>query len=216
MEFENIKNKILIENQYFGCVSYYSSLYKFSNILIEQCESWQKMSFRNRCMILGANGLIDLTVPLQNGREQKKMIRDVKIDNHSLWQKQHWRSISSCYGKSAFFEFYKDWLESFYEKKFVYLFDMDLEILFWLKSLLKIKAEIEMTDSFIKEYPEDTIDLRNKWLPKNFQSSSNNIHYNQVFETRNGFQPNLSVLDILFCEGPNAKSILSANNSAFR
>ncbi|MDE3144336.1 MAG: WbqC family protein [Bacteroidota bacterium] len=210
-----MKYKILIENQYFGCVNYYSNLYKFSNILIEQYESWQKMSFRNRCVILGANGLIDLTVPLENGREQKKMIRDVKIDNHTLWQKQHWRSISSCYGKSAFFEFYKDWLESFYEKKFVYLFDMDLEILFWLKSLLKIKAEIEMTDSFIKKYQEDIVDLRNKWLPKNFQSSPNKICYNQVFEAKQAFQPNLSILDILFCEGPNAKNILSDNNVVF-
>lgn len=215
MEFENIKYKILVENQYFGCINYYSSLYKFSNALIEQYESWRKMSFRNRCVILGANGLIDLTVPLENGRDQKKLIKDVKIDNSSAWQKQHWRSISSCYGKSAFFEFYKDRLEAFYKKKFIYLFDMNLEILFWLKSILKIEAEIAMTDSFIKIYPAAIIDLRNKWLPKNYQSSSHQIFYNQVFETKNKFQPNLSILDILFCEGPNAKNILADNNPVF-
>lgn len=215
MLLERNNNKILIENQYFGCVNYYSSLYKFSNILIEQYESWQKMSFRNRSVILGVNGLIDLTVPLENGRDQKKLIRDVKIDNLSLWQKQHWRSVSSCYGKSPFFEFYKDWLESFYEKKFIYLFDMNLEILFWLKDILKIRAEILLTDSFIKNYPEDFVDLRNKWLPKNFQSAKNNICYNQVFEAKHEFQSNLSVLDILFCEGPNAKNILSSSNSSF-
>ncbi len=215
MNLEKQKYNIIIENQYFGCVNYYLSLYKFSNILIEQYESWQKMSFRNRCVILGANGLIDLTVPLENGREQKKTIKEVKIDNSALWQKQHWRSISSCYGKAAFFEFYKDWLETFYEKKFIYLFDMNLEILFWLKSCLKIKGEILMTDCFIKNYPVDIVDIRNKWLPKNFQSAKDFISYNQVFENKLEFQPNLSILDILFCEGSNAKNILASNKPLF-
>ena len=212
---DDVKYNIIVENQYFGCVDYYFNLFKFSNVLIEQYESWQKMSFRNRCVILGANGLIDLTVPLENGRDQKKTIKEVKIDNHALWQKQHWRSISSAYGKSPFFEFYKDWLEAFYEKRFVYLFDMNLEILFWVKACLKMKGEILLTDTFIKSYPENITDLRNRWLPKNYQMNENTILYDQVFKNKHAFKPNLSILDLLCCEGPNAKDILSSSSLSF-
>ena len=187
-----IKNRTLIvENQYFGCIEYYLSLYKYSNIKIEQCESWQKMSFRNRCVILGANGLINLTIPLENGRDQKCLLRDVKINNQDEWQKQHWRSIFSSYGKSPFFEFYSDWLEIFYQKKFIYLFDLNLEILFWLKQSLKISGNIELTDTFENSYPDNFSDCRNEWLPKNFQSNTFHVKYSQVFEGKWKFQNNL-------------------------
>ena len=212
MNYTKINNSLIIENQYFGCVNYYLSLYKFSNITIEQYESWQKMSFRNRSVILGANGLINLTIPLENGRDQKCLIKEVKINNREDWQKQHWRSIFSSYGNSPFFEFYRDWLESFFQKKQFYLFDMNLEILFWLKARLKIPGEIRLSDSFVKEYPEGAIDLRNRWLPKNFQEGEGPILYNQVFEEKTGFQPNLSILDLLFNCGPDLKSFTSNNN----
>ena len=155
MNTHNNINSLIIENQYFGCVDYYLSLFKFSNIIIEQYESWQKMSFRNRCVIQGANGMINLTIPLENGRDQKCLIKEVKINNREDWQKQHLRSIFSSYGKSPFFEFYRDWLESFYQKKQSYLFDMNLEILFWLKDRLKIQGAISLSDTFAKEYPEE-------------------------------------------------------------
>ena len=162
MNINQINSNLIIENQYFGCINYYLMLYKYSNIGIEQYESWQKMSFRNRCVILGTNGLIHLTVPLENGRDQKCLIKEVRINNRDAWQKQHWRSIFSCYGKSPFFEFYRDWVELFYQKKHTYVFDMNLEILFWLKERLKIQGLISLTDSFLKEYPTDITDLRNR------------------------------------------------------
>ncbi len=209
MNTHNNINSLIIENQYFGCVDYYLSLFKFSNIIIEQYESWQKMSFRNRCVIQGANGMINLTIPLENGRDQKCLIKEVKINNREDWQKQHLRSIFSSYGKSPFFEFYRDWLESFYQKKQSYLFDMNLEILFWLKDRLKIQGAISLSDTFAKEYPEEVADLRNRWLPKNFQEGKGQIRYNQVFEEKLGFQPNLSILDLLFNCGPDLKSYTS-------
>jgi hypothetical protein len=199
---------LIIENQYFGCIEYYFSLYKFSNIKIEQFETWQKMSFRNRCVILGANGLINLTIPLENGRDQKRLIRDVKINNLDTWQKQHWRSIFSSYGKSPFFEYYRDFLETFYAKKYVYLFDMNLDLLFWLQQKLKIEGKIELTASFQKSYAQDYADYRNKWLPNNFQSGPFSVKYQQVFEEKWGFQPNLSILDYMFNAGPDLKSAL--------
>ena len=209
MNVNKINNSLIIENQYFGCINYYLMLFKYSNIRIEQYENWQKMSFRNRCVILGANGLINLTVPLENGRDQKCLIKEVRINNRDAWQKQHWRSIFSCYGKSPFFEFYRDWVELFYQKKHTYLFDMNLEALFLLRDRLKISGTISFTGSYSENSGPDINDCRNKWLPKNFQEGKEWIRYNQVFEHKFGFQPNLSILDFLFNCGPDFRSYAS-------
>jgi hypothetical protein len=208
MEFNSNIKSLIIENQYFGCVNYYSNLFSVSNILIEQCESYQKAGFRNRCIIAGANGLINLTVPLENGREQKKLIKEVKISNRDNWQQQHWRSIFSCYGNSPFFEFYRDWLELFYKKEFLWLFDMNLEVLFWIKKVLAIPGDISLSESFVNNYTANIADIRNQWQPKNFQQKEASIKYVQVFEDKIGFRSNLSILDILFCEGPRASQLL--------
>lgn len=205
------KSSLIIENQYFGCVNYYSGLFSASNIVIEQCESYQKAGFRNRCVVAGANGLIHLTVPLENGRDQKCLIKEVKIANRDNWQQQHWRTIFSCYGNAPFFEFYRDWLELFYNREFVWLFDMNLEILFWVKKVLAIPGAVALSDGFIKSYPDNMSDYRNRWLPKNFQQEESFIKYAQVFEDKIGFRSNLSILDILFCEGPQAKQLLTGS-----
>jgi hypothetical protein len=215
MEFNSNIKSLIIENQYFGCVNYYSNLFSVSNILIEQCESYQKASFRNRCIIAGANGLINLTVPLENGREQKKLIKEVKISNRDNWQQQHWRSIFSCYGNSPFFEFYRDWLELFYKKEFLWLFDMNLEVLFWIKKVLAIPGKISLSEAFFKDYPANMSDHRNIWQPKNFQQKEVPIKYVQVFEDKIGFQKNLSILDILFCEGPRSGQLLKESALLF-
>src|SRR5471030_1767343 len=118
MKSQLINSKIIIENQYFMNIDCIYQLFKFSNVEIEQYECYQKMSFRNRCMMAGANGLIQLSVPLENGRGQKCPVRDVRINYAENWQKQHWRTLFSCYGNAPFFEFYRDWLEAFYQKEF--------------------------------------------------------------------------------------------------
>ena len=99
--------KLIIESQSFYPVIFYKNSSQFSYILFDQYESYQKMSFRNRFMIAGANGIISLTVPLENGREQKRLMKDVRISNAHSWQKQHWKTIESCYNKSPWFEFYR-------------------------------------------------------------------------------------------------------------
>ena len=208
-------NSLIIENQYFGCVNYYSSLFSGLNIVIEQCETYQKAGFRNRCILAGSNGLINLTVPLENGRDQKCSVKEVRISKRNSWQQQHWRTIFSCYGNSPFFEFYSDWLEGFYQKEFLWLFDMNLEVLFWLKKVLVIPGDISFSETFIKECPANMADLRNQWVPKNFQQKDSSIKYAQVFEEKIGFQPNLSILDILFCEGPQSSQLLKAGISHF-
>ena len=204
---------LIIDCQYFGSINYINTLFKFSNIIIEQYESYQKMSFRNRCMIAGSNGVINLSVPLENGRSQKGLMKDVKISHSTNWRVQHWRSIESAYSRSPYFEFYRDGIWELLEKAEIFLLDLNLKILDWLKKLLKLQATISLTDDYRKIYSNDIIDMRNHFLPKNLQIHHLGFHYTQVFEDRNGFIPNLSILDLLFCCGPDANSLLIDNKS---
>src|SRR5271154_2541688 len=109
------------EPQYFPATIFYKNLYCCSNIVFDQYESYQKMSFRNRCIIAGANGTITLSIPLQDGRSQKTLMKDVRIAGTGKWQGDHWKSIVSCYNKSPWFEFYKDELQALFKKPFVFL-----------------------------------------------------------------------------------------------
>ena len=194
--------KIIIENQYFGTINYINTLFQFSNVEIEQYESWQKMSFRNRCMVAGSNGLVHLSVPLESGRSQKGLVKDVRISYSDDWQTRHLRTIESCYNRAPFFEFYRDGVWRLLEKKEAFLFDLNLSILEWLKGVLKVPATITLTDTYQKTLPEHTLDLRNYSLPKNYQAQPMGFRYTQVFEDRIGFMSNLSILDLLFCSGP--------------
>ena len=159
-------NSLIIDCQYFGTINYIKILFEHSNILIEQYESYQKMSFRNRCMIAGSNGVINLSVPLENGRSQKGLTRDVKISYSTNWQVQHWRSIESAYNRSPYFEFYRDGVWGLLQKEEAFLLDLNLKTLDWLKKALKLPVTISLTDAYRKVYPIDTIDKRNQFLPK--------------------------------------------------
>lgn len=204
-------SKLVVEYQYFGSINYIKTLFQFSNINFEVCESFQKMSFRNRMVLAGSNGLVHLSVPLEKGRDQKQLLKDVRISYTLPWQLQHWRTIESCYNRSPFFEYYRDWLEPFYQRRPVFLLDMNRDLTAWLVKQLKLTARLSETTGFLPVYPAEVTDFRSKWLPRNFQESSTNIHYQQVFADRIGFQPNLSILDLLFCEGPNSPNLLSGN-----
>ena len=213
MEF--INKTLLIDIQYFGTINYINTLFQNSNIIIEQYESFQKMSFRNRCVVAGSNGLINLSVPLEKGRGQKELMKDVRISHSTNWRQQHLRTIESCYSRSPFFEFYRDTVWKLLEKPEIYLLDQNLKILQWLKKVFKYKVDISVTEEYLKNYPEDMIDKRNYFLPKNQLTDPFTIRYTQVFEDRIGFIPNLSILDLLFCSGPEAISILADNKLTF-
>ena len=177
---------------------------------IEQYDAWQKMSFRNRCIIAGANGLLHLSIPVEGGRHSNKMIREVKIDNSHRWQSLHWRSIISACNRSPWFEFYKDEMEVFYHTKYTWLWDWNLGLLHWTLKKLWVDVAISFTESWQKDYPPgEFLDMRGRVLPKNFESFAQSCPvYKQVFEDRLGFKANLSIIDLLFCEGPNAARLL--------
>ncbi|BAV06238.1 WbqC family protein [Filimonas lacunae] len=172
----------------------------------EACENFQKNSFRNRCVVAGSNGVINLSVPLVNGRDQKVLYKQLKIDHTQNWQVQHWRTITSCYQKAPFFEYFAPGVESLLTKQHEYLFEANLEIITWLKKVCKLKVTIGETSDYVPEYTGDGItDARNAIRPNNYQQSPELVSpYYQMFEDRIGYQPNLSILDLLFCAGPTA------------
>lgn len=204
----NISNSYIIESQYFGQVNWYKLLFEISNIEIAQYEAYPKTSFRNRTIISGSNGLIVLSVPLQKGRIQKSQTRDVKISYDQDWQEQHWRSIVSCYGKSPFFEYYQDSLKTLFQKKQEYLLDLNWVTQEWALKQLKSKLIPPFALAQEIDFKQTETDFRDKFKPNNFQMVQNQVNYPQVFEDRIGFQPNLSILDLLSCMGPASKTLL--------
>lgn len=200
---------LIIENQCFPCIDYMKKLIVNTHVKIELCESFQKMSFRNRFIISGPNGLQSLTIPIKGGREQKTAIKDVLIDNSTNLKLKHWKSLLSIYSKAPFFEFYEVELRELLFSEEEFLFQFNIKILNWLCNSLKISSIIQFTEDFIVEYKND-VDCRNHFLPRSFQLNSENWkpRYAQVFEDRIGFQPNLSIIDLLFSEGPNSINLL--------
>jgi hypothetical protein len=163
-------------------------------------------------MIPAANGVCSLSVPLVGGRENSLLMKDVKIDNSVNWQLRHWRTITSSYGRSPWFEFYRDDLERIYSGSFTFLADWDHELLRWTFASLALEVHMEVLESEPEKGSENTIlNLRNKILPKNFQDVEiiNGLpSYAQVFQDKIGFQPNMSIIDLIFCEGRNARGLL--------
>lgn len=206
----NNNDTLLIENQYFPVVNWFKYSFEKKYIILSACETYQKMSFRNRSVICGSNGLINLSVPIQDGRNQRAPFKDIKIAYRDNWQANHWRGIVSCYNKSPFFDYYRHGLENLFHQKHTYLFDLNLETLQWLKKVLHFQADIIVAKAEkMAAYQNIAEDATNRWLPKNFQEEVNAaIRYAQVFEDRIGFQPNVSILDLLFNMGPAADKLL--------
>ncbi len=188
----------------------FSILYKKTNIVFEQCEYYQKGSFRNRCLVAGSSSVVSLTVPLVKGRYQRTPITEVRIDNSVRWQERHWRTLESCYRKAPWFDHYAPGLEEMYRTRYELLAYWDLDLFHWVLSWLNWNKPVNLTGQFLPSYADPgTLDLRSRILPRTytrFPSTS----YQQVFSDRTGFLPNLSIIDLLFCMGTQATSYLAA------
>ena len=165
------------------------------------------MSFRNRCRIAGADGPIDLSIPLVHGRDQKTIMKDVRISDRQPWQAQHWKTIVSCYSRSPWFEFYRDELEEIYKKRFDFLLDWNRVCFEWSLRTLGLSIPVTLTEGYRKVYAAgEGEDWRGKIMPKDGAGAPSGavLKYHQVFEERTGFIPHLSILDLLCCEGKEA------------
>ena len=197
---------LIADLQYLPPVIFFIHLSNSSHCTLDQYEHFQKMSFMNRCTVMGGNGPIALSVPLAGGRNQKTVMKEVKILNKESWQARHWKTITSCYNKSPWLDHYRDSLEVLYVRRFDYLIDWNLACFEWICDKLAIKTSYSLTSGFVKEYDEgDYDDLRGKMVPATMNDYYPDVaRYPQVFEDRFGFVPNLSVLDYLFCAGPHS------------
>jgi len=196
--------KIVSSFQAFPGISWWVAAVKADTILLDAGEYFQKMSYRNRYRITGSNNSILLSVPLVDGRNQRIPMGEVRIHNGERWQTQHWRSLVSVYKRAPFFDHYEDSLRPLFDATYSKLIDFDRESVLWVKRQLKLDMTIEETDTFINQYPSEVRDLRFgktklEYFPK----------YYQVFEDRIGFLPDMSILDLLFSEGPAAARLLS-------
>jgi hypothetical protein len=202
---------ILLSTAYFAPIRYFSKLAAYPETYIEQHENFIKQTYRNRTVILGANGPIPLIVPVEKGRGKKIMIKDLRIAYDEEWQRNHWRTIFSGYNSSPFFEYYADDIEPFFRKKHEFLFDFNLKITETLIELLELETELELSEDFEK-VPETCLNFREQISPKTHLIEADPYFmaqpYTQVFSEKFGFVPDLSILDLLFNEGPSAGSVL--------
>lgn len=182
-----------------------------NEVCFDEAEHFVKMTYRNRYYISGSNGLVQLSIPLQHGRDQRTAMRDLSISTHERWQVQHWRTLFSVYNRSPFFEYYAPSLEELFLNKYQCLTDFNLATVRWLKEQLKFRFGITNAVEYVKQY-ENVFDMRVGFKPGVEKSIINaGPAYYQVFADRTGFLPNLSMLDLLFAEGPSAAVWLNNN-----
>ncbi len=192
---------------YLPPIDYFSKLIDHkTNVIIENAEHFQKQTYRNRATIHSPNGKLDLIVPVLKGSKNHTKVKEVRISYDFNWQRLHWMSLQTCYRSSAYFEFYEDDLAVFYEKKWGFLFDYNEQLLALLLKFLKLTIPFKYTDEFKSEH-EELLDFRNRIHPKRNCSNELNTYF-QVFEERNGFLPNLSIVDLLFNQGPQSNKYL--------
>ena len=192
------ENIVLLECENFPCIAWYKMFLRNENIQIEQHEYFVRKSFRNRTVIAGPNGLITLSIPLKGGRNQKNVMRDIEISYDENWQTVHWKTIESCYRRSPYFEYYAEDIKMLFEKKHHFLVDYNIQCLQLVNQLLQVKKELVLTEKYEK-IPIDTwVDARNVFDENTDMQLPS---YIQVFQDRIGFKSNLSILDMLFCDG---------------
>ena len=195
----------LIYPTYFPNIAHLWAVINADSIHLEVSDNYQKQSYRNRTEIYGANGKLALTVPVSYTQKNRQLYKDVKIANEEQWQLLHLKSLQSAYSMSPFFEFYIDDLMPLFEKQFDYILDFNLTCFEILTNSLQLNTQPIQTTAFEKE-PIDKIDYRN--LVKRNSEVKTLEHYTQVFTEKHGFIPNLSILDLLFNEGPNTELYL--------
>jgi hypothetical protein len=186
---------------YFPPVSWIREALTADHIFIEAWETYPKQTYRNRCRIAAANGTLSLSIPVNKVNGKNTMTKDIEICYDEDWQRLHRRSIEDAYTNSPFYLYFWDEFEAYFNKKHKFLLDLNMEIINAVMSILGKTAVISITERFEKEvaYAED---LRYAISPKLPYDPDHFPRYPQVFEEKNGFQPDLSIIDLIFNEGP--------------
>ncbi|NND94406.1 MAG: hypothetical protein HKN45_06030 [Flavobacteriales bacterium] len=194
-------NEVIAPLPYFGNVGFYSLFLK-NDMLIDVHENYVKQSLRNRCELVGAQGRFTLTVPVHRPSGQKTPMCEIRISYAEDWRDQHRKSFRSAYGSSPYFLYYWDIVSKIWDARPELLVDLNGHAHETICSLLGIESTLRFTDEYVRSTPG--LDLRD--LSKTGRIA--NPRYIQVFEEAVGFEQDLSVLDLLFCLGPEAEQYL--------
>lgn len=199
----------VLSSSYFPPVSWFSVTHRADSIIIDIHEHYTKQTWRNRCRIAGANGPLDLIIPVRTLGNHTPM-KDVRIDYQSNWQRVHWHAIRSGYGKSAYFEYYADRFAPLFENKPEFLIDWNEKSTQILSSALKLKTTFSQSAAYLENISRQE-DYRLLLAPRADKSNLAFEHkeYIQVFQEKFGFQEDLSAIDLLFCTGPDSRSYLT-------
>lgn len=213
---------MLLSSTYFGPVQWYAKICQCTGpVYIEAWESFLKQTYRNRCVIASPQGPQQLNIPVEGSSASHQLIRDIRISEHDNWRRQHWQALQTAYGDSPFFEYYQDDIRPFYEDcgpqspfHMRYLLDFNMATTELMLRMLQHKANIQLTEQFITPesntqepggntlMPDYRYSIRPKQAPLDVAFTPR--EYYQVYRQRHGFLPNLSILDLLFNEGPQA------------
>lgn len=207
-----MKTQALLSIAYLAPVQYYSKFCLFEKIIIEQFENYSKQTYRNRCIIASANGPLVLSIPVERTESLKIPIRDTRIEYRTNWQKIHFKAIESAYKNAPYYLYYIDDLIPFYTKNHKFLFDFNIAIQEVILKNIGLSTDIIFTEDYISQPWKNCDDFRESIHPKprlqKKDSSFSSVQYPQVFDLKYNFIPNLSILDLLFNAGPDAKDIL--------
>lgn len=200
---------ILLHNTYFPNIAHYVALLSANDLTFEVCDNYQKQTFRNRAEIYGANGKLTLSVPVSYTQKKRQQSKDVLLSTTDNWQLQHLKSLDSAYRMSPFYEFYIDDLMPIFETKFKYLLDVNLKCFELLSEALELKKPFRLSKNFtILENPKEDYRPLVNAKKNTFEFDA----YTQVFTEKHGFLSNLSILDLLFNEGPNSLNYLESQS----
>ena len=191
---------VLLSSAYLPPVSFFTAMNSGGDVLFEQYDNYCKQTHRNRCRIATAGGVQTLTIPVVKSDTPKQLMKDVRISDHGDWRRQHWNALESAYMNSPFFMYYQDDFRPFYEKRYEFLMDFNMELTEVILNLAGITKDIARTDAYMRD-AASIKDLRNLIDP-GLQQSGANRPYWQVFATKYGFTGGLSAVDLLFNMGP--------------
>ena len=191
---------------YFSPISQYAEIVKSDKVVFEMEDNFQKQSFRNRCYIYNSSGKQLLTIPVKHQlKEGRKKTKDTLVENNFPWQNQHFKSLQVAYRNSPFFDFLEDDIAPIFHKKYTYLQDLNIDTFLFIADVLQLNTHFSKTVEYQPKNIENDYRILadRKHRPKECVEK-----YIQMFDDKHGFIPNLSILDLLFMEGPNAISFL--------
>lgn len=210
-------SSVLFESQYNPPAAFFTELLGAESLLLEAHDNYRKQTYRNRCLILTTQGVQPLTVPVIDGNRSEKVLTSViEIDYRQNWVHRHWRTLQTAYGGTPYFEYYADYLQDIYVQKPRLLFELNQSLLQFLLRCLKLRLPVQLTSEYHPPtspffHNHSVLDRRDWLTPKDPAPAGPDRTsvrpYPQTFGK--DFVPGLSILDLLFMQGPAAGSFLT-------